>query len=56
MSTLRAAVSAPTAVFGLGLVAFSAGLWELAPWVALVVVGAGAMAGAVLAAMPRREA
>lgn len=55
MSAIRASLSAPTAVFGAGLIAFALGLWALAPWVALVVVGAGAMVGAVLAAMPRKE-
>lgn len=56
MSAARGSLSGPTVAFGLGLIAFSVGLWTLAPWVALVVVGAGAMVGAVLAAMPREEA
>lgn len=56
MSALRASVSGPTVLFGLGASAAAAGLWILAPWIALVVCGVLAMALAVVAAMPRREA
>lgn len=56
MTRVRTAMSGPTALFALGLVALAAGLWILAPWLALVVIGAGAMAAAIVAALPRREA
>lgn len=49
-------MSGPTFAFALGLGAFALGLWLLAPWFALVVVGAGAMVVAVLAALPKRSA
>lgn len=56
MSALRASVSGPTVLFGLGASAAAAGLWLLAPWVALVAGGTAAMVLAIMAAMPRREA
>ena len=56
MSALRASVSGPTVLFGVGATSAAAGLWILAPWIALVVCGVLAMALAVVEAMPLRRA